>query len=105
MPPTNPDFSDDSDAPVRVEHRLDGDTPPSIAIVRAIAVIENVDPIDSPTDLGIVLYDHVDPTALDRLITETTDSAAVSIDFTIRNDHRYSVRVRDTGHVVVEKDS
>ena len=96
MSPTNPNFSGDADDPVRVEHRYDSDTPASIAIVRAIAVLENVDPMDSPTDLGITLYDHVDPTALDRLVSEGDRTGAVTVDLTIHNDHRYAVRVRET---------
>lgn len=103
MAPPNPNFPGSSNDPIRVEHQYDSETPPSIAIVRAIAVIEDVDPMDSPTELGITLHDHVDPTALDRLVTET-DTSSVSVELTIHNDYRYSVQVRDTGQIVVEKD-
>ncbi|OAQ52145.1 hypothetical protein HTG_14280 [Natrinema mahii] len=44
------------------------ETPPSIAIVTAIADIENVDPIDLPTTAGTTLYSYVDPGALDALV-------------------------------------
>ena len=103
MSPSDPNFSDDSDAPLRVEHRFDGETPPSIAIVRAIAAIENVDPIASPSDLEITLYDHVDPTALDQIVTGRNGTTSVTIDLTIHNDHEYAVRVRDSGRLVVER--
>lgn len=104
VPPTNPNAADDSEPPIRIEHRFDSETPASIAIVRVIAAIEDVDPMDSPTDLGITLYDHIDPTALDRLVRQADGRGDVSIEFTIRNGHRYSVGVRDTGHLIVEKD-
>uniref|UniRef100_A0A8A2VBY7 Halobacterial output domain-containing protein n=2 Tax=Haloterrigena alkaliphila TaxID=2816475 RepID=A0A8A2VBY7_9EURY len=103
MSPSDPDFSDDPDAPVRVEHRFDGETPPSIAIVQAIAAIENVDPIASPSDLGITLYDHVDPTALDQIVTGRNGSTSVTIDLTIHNDHEYAVRVQNSGRLIVER--
>lgn len=98
MPATNPND------PLRVESDYDEETPPSIAIVRAIAVIEDVDPVDSPTELGITLYDHIDPTALDQFLTDRSDGTTVTIDLTIHNHHRYTVRVQNTGHLVVEKD-
>uniref|UniRef100_A0A7D5GJ94 Halobacterial output domain-containing protein n=1 Tax=Natrinema halophilum TaxID=1699371 RepID=A0A7D5GJ94_9EURY len=101
--PTRPDVSGGSDSPRRVECRFDRDTPPSIAIVRAIAVIEDIDPTDSPTDLGITLYDHVDPAALDSIVTSGDTDSTITIDLTIRNDHQYSIRVQDTGRLVVEK--
>lgn len=103
MTPANPNFSGDSNDPIHVECPYDDDTPPSIAIVRAIAVIEDVDPIDSPKTLGITLYDHVDPEALDRLVTATGSGDGVTVELTLRNDHRYAVRIRDTGRVVVER--
>lgn len=102
MSSPNSNFSGNADDPMRVEHRYDSDTPASIAIVRAIAVIENVDPMDSPTDLGITLYDHVDPTALDRLVSEGDGTGAVTVDLTLQNDHRYAVRVRET-RLIVER--
>lgn len=100
MSSTNSDCSSGSNATVRIEHRYDGETPPSIAIVRAIAVIENVDPTNAPTDLGLTLYDHVDPTALDRLVAEAPESSAVTVDLTIHADHYYCVRIRGTRLIV-----
>lgn len=89
--------------PVRVERVYDNETPPSIAIVRAIAVIEDTDPIDSQTDLGITLFDHFDPTALDQLVTRNDGTDTVSVDLTLHSDHRYAVHVRDTGRLTVER--
>ena len=74
-----------------------------MALVRAISVIENVDPMDSPTALGLILYDHVDPEALDRLVSADGDSSGVTVDLTLENGHHYAVQARDDGHLVVEK--
>ena len=103
MPSENPNSSDETDASKCIDYRYDGDTPPSVAIVQAIAAIEDVDPMDSPTDLGITLYDHVDPTALDRLVTGNSGDSAVSVDLTVHNDYQYDVRVQGTGRLVIER--
>ena len=49
---------------------------PSSAVIKAISAIENTDPIDLP----VTLYEHIDPEALDALVT--TDSN-VSVSFTV----------------------
>ncbi|WP_290809794.1 HalOD1 output domain-containing protein [Halovivax sp.] len=84
---------DESAAPV--EHSYDEPTPASIAVIQALTAIEETDPIDPP----IVLYDHVNPEALDLLIGHESATAAVEISFTVAD---YRVTVRDTGEVVVE---
>ncbi|QLG48269.1 HalOD1 output domain-containing protein [Natrinema halophilum] len=48
-------------------------TTPTVAIVNAIAGIENVDPTDLPVTLNTALYDHIDPEALDTLVTTSND--------------------------------
>lgn len=98
-------FTGDSNDPIHVECQFDDDTRPSIAIVRAIAAIENVDPVASPTALGITLYDHVDPDALDRLVTTTASpgEASLSVEMTVKNGNRYEVAIRAPGHLVVER--
>jgi hypothetical protein len=45
-------------------------TPPSIAIVSAIAAIENVDPMDLPATSDVTLYTHVNPDALDTIAAD-----------------------------------
>ena len=59
---------DDGQKTVETEY---GATPPSIAIVNAIAEMEGV----SPTEIDFTLYENVDPDALDRHTpTRSTDS-------------------------------
>lgn len=102
MTPAHSHFSGDSNSAVRVEHAFDGEMPPSIAIVQAIAAIENVDPMESPAALGVRLHDHVDPDALDRLVT-ADGVAAVTVDLHLQNGHEYAVQVRETGQIVVQR--
>ncbi|NUB90778.1 hypothetical protein HTZ84_13965 [Haloterrigena sp. SYSU A558-1] len=103
MSPSNSNFTGDPDPPIHIEQQFDSDTPPSLAIVRAIAAVENVDPVKSPSALGITLSDHIDPSALDQLIGKDSEDS-VTIDFTIQNSHQYSVRVQDT-NLVIERAS
>lgn len=51
---------------VRVRHSGGGPAP-SVAVVEAIAELAGVDPTDLSAE-GVVLYDHVDPDALDALV-------------------------------------
>lgn len=103
MAPANPNFSDDSNDAACVECQYDADTPPSIAIVRSIAVLEDADPMESGPALGIRLHDHVDSEALDRLVTRNRDDVTLTIDLLLRDDHRYEVEICDTGQLTVEK--
>ena len=63
-------------------------TTPTVAIVNAIAGIENVEPTDLPTVLDTSLYDHVNPDALDTLVTECEHRV---ISFTVDD---YRVRIK-----------
>ena len=51
----------------RVRHGDDGPAP-SLAVVEAIADLAGVDPADLSEEEGVVLYDHVDPDALDAIV-------------------------------------
>lgn len=53
---------------------------PSQAIVKAIASIENVEPVDLSVEEDWTLHDHVDPEALDTLMDEDDP---VSVSFTV----------------------
>ncbi|MFO8116333.1 MAG: HalOD1 output domain-containing protein [Halorubrum sp.] len=79
----------------RVSHRCD-DRTPSLAIVEAIADLTGVEPGALAHDAGIVLYDHVDPDAIDTLVAHHPDSG-VDLSFTV---DEYDVRV-DPDEVVV----
>ena len=55
-------------------------TAPSIAVISAIAAVENVNPIDLGVALDTSLFTHIDPEALDELIT-SDNQIAVSFQF------------------------
>ena len=101
MTPTN-SHPDEPDSELRIEHEYDDETPPSIAIIHAIAIIENIDPVDLLDECGIALYDYINPEALDRLATANTEGA-VTIDLTLYPEHEYTIHVGDTGQLVVRK--
>lgn len=55
----------------------------SIAVVEAIATIENT----PPTDLSMTLHDYINPTSLDELVSSNSD---VSVTFSV---DQYQVQV------------
>ena len=68
----------DSDAEV-VQTREDWSSPiPTVAILDAVSDVENV----SPLELDFVLYNHIDPEALDSLVS-TRQGDGVEIQFSI----------------------
>lgn len=86
---------DGDDAPIVLEYAPDDETPTSIAVVRTIAALENVD----PTALEFTLYDYIDPVALDRLIAHA-GTGSTEVRFTVRD---YRVSVLETGEIVVRE--
>ncbi|QAU13399.1 hypothetical protein EKH57_12120 [Halorubrum sp. BOL3-1] len=71
----------------RVPHGDDG-LSPSLAVVEAIADLAGVEPADL-SDEGVVLYEHVDPDALNALVSGRSD-ADVDVSLTVAG---YDVRV------------
>lgn len=66
---------------VRVAHSYDGRSP-SLAVVEGIADLVGVDSSELADETGIVLYDYVNPDALNALVTEHPD-VEVALSFTI----------------------
>ena len=56
----------------RVRHADDGPVP-SLAVVEAIADLAGVEPAELSEEEGVVLYDHVDPDALDAVVAGRPD--------------------------------
>ncbi|WP_432508312.1 HalOD1 output domain-containing protein [Halorubrum ezzemoulense] len=66
--------SGSSSVPERARVRHGGSGPsPSLAVVEAIADLAGVDPADLPEE-GVVLYEHVDPDALNSLVAGRSDA-------------------------------
>ena len=76
-----------SDETARVPHGGSGPSP-SLAVVEAIADLADCDPTELPEE-GVVLYDHVDPDALNALVAGRPD-ADVDVSLTVAG---YDVRV------------
>lgn len=75
--PALPETTDSFDA--THEWNRDG-RPPSIAVVEAIAAMDGID----PTELDVVLYDYLDPDALDRLFRSQT-GGDLEVEFRVRD--------------------
>lgn len=52
---------------------------PSYAVIEAVSGIENTEPMSLSEELDTTLFDHVDPDALDTLLTSNTE---ISLSFT-----------------------
>lgn len=85
-----------------VECEFDNETPPSIAIVKAICSLKNIDPVDIPPDERFVLYDHIDPTALDAILGEGTGAGQVVVSFEITSKNTYNVTASDDGRITID---
>lgn len=66
---------------------------PSVAVVHAIAEVQNVDPVALDTEL----YDYVDPDALDGLFGERADRQ-LTVEFDVE---AYTVTVRSDRTVTI----
>ncbi|WP_306059841.1 HalOD1 output domain-containing protein [Natronococcus wangiae] len=76
-----------------VEHEYDSRVSPHVAVIDALASLENIEPTAVDTELGIVLYDYIDPAALNSLVTSGTETNDVEISFEIDSDETYSVTI------------
>ncbi|TYT60373.1 HalOD1 output domain-containing protein [Natrialba swarupiae] len=87
----------DSNETVEVSLREENRNPkPSIVTTEAIATFEEVEPESLPMTRGIRLYDHIDPEALDKLVSGDVD---VSICFGIEG---YQVKITNSKLTVEE---
>ena len=64
---------------------------PSSAVIEAISDVENTDPID----LSVTLFEHIDPEALDALVT---NDSRVTVSFTVGD---YQVHIEGNSVVIV----
>lgn len=73
-------------------YQYESENPPSIAIIEALAELEDRDPVN----LELTLYDYIHPEALNTL----TQSGDVEIWFTVP---QYEIHVRESGAVVISE--
>lgn len=81
--------------PVRARHDW-STTAPSIAIIEAIASVEDVDPVALTAGEESTLREYVDPELLDRLVTNARQDR-ISITITVDS---YTVRIEGTELIV-----
>ena len=87
-----------------VNHTFDAETPPSIAIIQAISVLQNTDPIEMARENGMVMHDHISPSALDEMMGDGTGSGDITINIKISVDNTYLVSIRNDGHIRIYHD-
>lgn len=86
--------------PQEVEYEYDDETPPSIAVVRAIAILEDTDPMDFPSDIEVRLHDYIDPEALNSIFSNETEDTNPEMSFNIGStEETYIVQITDEGIV------
>ncbi|SEP96642.1 HalOD1 output domain-containing protein [Natrinema salaciae] len=93
-----PDRDPLDERPILAERTHDETTPASIAVVYAVAAALDTDPLECSTERGFTLYDHLDPEALDALVTDDRRGGTVTVELEL-NDHL--LRVTDTGRIRV----
>lgn len=89
------------DPPPAVQHEYDAETPPSIAVVQAVCALEDIDPMEMDSKTGFVLREHIDPTALDTLLADSTGEGTTVITFEIVADNTHLVDICDDGQIIV----
>ncbi|WP_276253229.1 HalOD1 output domain-containing protein [Halomontanus rarus] len=80
-----------------LEYEYDENIPASIAVIRAIATVEEVDPTTLSTNFNDTLFDRIDPGGFDALVTAGTTVDLV-IEFTIFG---YRVRIEDEARILI----
>lgn len=78
MRTSTPDSIPGDTEAVRVRHGDDDGPAPSVAVVEAIAEFAGVDSTDLSAE-GVILYDHVDPDALDALVADRDGDINLSL--------------------------
>lgn len=97
MPVSDGGENESSDSAM-LEHSYDTDRTASLAVVEAIATLEDTDPIEFASEFGTKLNDSIDPTALDTLTGIGDGTGTVVVEFPFAG---YRVRVDDSGRIRV----
>ncbi len=87
-----------------VEYEYSEDIPPSTAVVQAIYIFEDVDPTAVPNEVGFVLYNHVNPGALDTILENDGRDGTTSVSFEVSTENSYSVEMYSDGRLVIRYD-
>ncbi|MDG5759919.1 hypothetical protein QA600_11265 [Natronococcus sp. A-GB1] len=96
------DSDPDATGAPSIEREYGPDTAPTVAVLEAIAALEGADATALGDEFGLVLYDHLDPQALDALFA--SESAAASVTVAFEADATYTATVTPD-RVTVTRDS
>lgn len=94
----------DVDTSGPIDHTFDAETPPSIAIIQAISVLQNTDPLEMARESNLVMHDHISPSALDEIMGDGTGDGDISISAKISAENTYLVCIRDDGCIRIYHD-
>lgn len=92
------------DFPHALEQEYDAETPASVATVQAICALEDIDPMQFPAEFGFVLRNHVDSTALDRMVADGTGDGNTVVSFEVTAESTYLVEVSNDGRIAIHHD-
>lgn len=81
-----------------LEYEYEGETPVSVAVVQAIANVEGIDPTSVSTRFDRTLFDCIDPSGFNALVTEGGDAIDLVVEFTI---YGYRVRIEDETRILI----
>ncbi|MDS0475454.1 HalOD1 output domain-containing protein [Natrinema sp. 1APR25-10V2] len=87
-----------------VEYEYSDEIQPSTAVVQAICVLEDIDPTEVPTEVGFVLYDHINPGALDTILENDGREGTTSVSFEVSTEHIYSVEMYSDDRLLIRYD-
>ncbi|WP_440765607.1 HalOD1 output domain-containing protein [Natronorubrum sp. DTA7] len=79
-----------------IEREYDPGTPASVAIVDELSALEGADV--TPDEVWFVLYEHVDPEALDRIMSDGAGAGDVVVSISIEE---YRVTVSNAGRIQI----
>lgn len=81
-----------------LEYEYEGETPVSVAVVQAIATVEEIDPTTVSTRFDRTLFDCIDPSGFNALVTEGVDAIDLVVEFTVFG---YRVQVEDETRILI----
>lgn len=96
-PPGGEGWSRDLSKDYHAFHEPEGSAKVSTTVVHALADAMGVD----VTDIGFSLYDSIDPDALDRIFTQTSNGPPRAPGHVAFSVNGYRVTVYSSGHIVI----
>lgn len=80
------------------EREFDEESNIALAIIEAVASIENTTPAKLREELGVALYDTIDPTALAAIVGDGSGAGERHVEFPFAT---YRIRITDGGKILI----